>query len=84
MHPGSQEKASCSGVQGNAPSHKVAPPRLRLGGKSQPAIELLTVVSKAGSWRQIVVSIRIRPPLSQRKRKDLIADSYNPISRANF
>ena len=35
--------------QGNAPSHKEAPPRPRLGGRTLPAIELLTDVSKAGS-----------------------------------
>ena len=32
--------------------HKEVPPRLRLGGRTLPAIKLLTSVNKAGSCRQ--------------------------------
>ena len=30
-----------------------------LGGRTLPAIELLTDVSKAGSWRQVVAAMKI-------------------------
>lgn len=64
--------------RGNAPSHKETPPRHRLGGRTQPAIELLTDVSKAGSWRQIAAGNRVVDYVNKANC------SYNPISRANF